>query len=69
MQYKLLGTISVDFYVTGEILIVNLRKNGNSKGQYIGYVGRPERKNWLGVKIFERIFKKYILCIMCVYPH
>jgi hypothetical protein len=48
MQYKLLGTISVDFYVTGEILIVKLRKNGNSKGGM-----HPERKNWLGVKRCE----------------
>ena len=45
----------MDFYVTVEILIVNLRKNGNSKGQCISYVVRPERKNRLGVKRFERI--------------
>jgi hypothetical protein len=60
-KYLLLGTVSVDFHVTVEILIVNsspvkLRKNGNSRGQCIRYVGRPERKNWLGVKRFEKRF-------------
>jgi hypothetical protein len=64
MQYSLFGTISVDFYVTGGLLLVDLRENGNSKGTV-----HPERKNSLGVKRRERIFEKYILCIMCVYPH